>query len=124
MRPMIPMLVPEVIRINTRDQQRWDNGTVLSLAPSFIPSPPLSSSRFSLLDRKLAPEIYPSRISCKLLLNGEEDREGIPDVAAAWSLTAFRSRLKALSSAPVKDDSVLAARRWVVRRRAGARRKR
>jgi hypothetical protein len=36
----------------------------------------------------------------------------LPAVAAAWSLTAFRSRLKALSSTPVKADSELANRRW------------
>jgi hypothetical protein len=45
----------------------------------------------------------------------------IPLVAAAWALTAARSRLNALSATPFSSILSLASRRWMGDRRAGER---
>jgi hypothetical protein len=57
-----------------------------------------------------------------VLYEQSDDIVHSPLVAAAWSLTAFLSRLKALSSAPCKPlVSVLANLRWKANRVVGER---
>jgi len=116
---MIPMLIPKNICVDTGNYKGWNRGAVLvSLLPLFPSSPDPSFNYYS-LDRELAPKIYDRVLVSEAF---QIFRNHIPLVAAAWSFTAFLSRLKALFSAPTKPElSVLANRRWKGVRTAGER---
>lgn len=119
--PVLPMLVPEDIGVEARNDQ-CGNGHAMNVSfYSIAEARVFKSPRLrALLDCDLAPEVW--MVPCQLLHQRRCAIDYAPVVPTACSFTAALSRLKALSSAPLKTVvSELAKRRWRGVRTAGER---